>query len=56
MARDPLNGDGRWYEVNGIVNWRGSRIWWNENFALGFAICAKEDGDWRMVGVGACPE
>ena len=32
MARDPLNEDGRWYGVDGIVSWGGSRIWWNVSF------------------------
>ena len=32
MTRDPLNEDGRRYVVNGIVNWRGTWIWWNESF------------------------
>ena len=56
MARDPLNEDGKWNGVDGIVNWKGLRIWWNKSFTYGIAVCAKEYGDWRMVGVGGCPE
>ena len=42
IDKDPLNEDGRRYGVDGIVDWKCSRIGWDESFTQGLTIYAKE--------------
>ena len=47
--------DGRRNGVHGIVGGGCPRMGWDEGLTQGLNVCAKEYGDWMMVGVGECP-
>ena len=64
LSRKSLSGIEEWPgihwikiedEMDGIVDGERSRIWWDEGFTQGLTVCAKEYGDWTMVGIGECP-
>ena len=45
-----IDKDWRWNGTDGIANGKRSRMWWYEGFTQGLNACAKENGEWMMVG------